>query len=128
MSPEFSARPAKKTALLNIACLVFLLACVAKNGFAQENVVVQWNNTALQTIRYLRPGVTSISRALAIVHTCMFDAWSAYDDKAVATIPGSRRRRPVQERTEANKKKAISFAAYRCLGDLYPAEIAKYNA
>mgnify|MGYP003694399891 CR=1 FL=1 len=34
-------------------------------------------------------------------------------------IPTSRRR-PVEERTDENKAKAISFAAYRCLRNLYP--------
>jgi hypothetical protein len=112
----------------NLMWLALLLLTIRESGFAQDNVVIQWNNAALQTIRYLRPGVTTISRSLAIVHTCMFDAWSAYDNKAIAAIPGSRQRRPSQERTEENKKKAISFAAYRCLADLYPSETAKYNA
>ena len=108
--------------------LALFLLDICQTGLAQENVVIRWNNAALQTTRYLRPGVSTISRSLAIMHTCMFDAWSAYDGKAVATIPQNRRRRPLQERTEENKKKAISFAAYRCLLDLYPSEKAKYNA
>jgi hypothetical protein len=62
-----------------------------------------------------------VARALAIVHTCMYDAWAAYDDIAVGTtdINGTRRR-PLGERTDANKAQAISFAAYRCLRNLYP--------
>jgi uncharacterized protein DUF6851/vanadium-dependent haloperoxidase-like protein len=142
MFGKFTTRPVKKLAPRNLVCWLLLLLGVSGTGFAQvvtqvgargagfaqENVVIQWNNAALQTIRYMRPGVTSISRSLAIVHTCIFDAWSAYDNKAIATIPGSRRRRPARERTEENKKKAISYAAYRCLVDLYPSEIAKFDA
>ncbi len=32
------------------------------------------------------------------------------------------------ERTDANKEKAISFAARRCLADLFPTEVASFNA
>ena len=51
----------------------------------------------------------------------MYDAWAAYDDIAVATTDlAGARRRPEAERTEGNKKAAISFAAFRCLSNLYP--------
>ncbi|MFZ0287062.1 MAG: vanadium-dependent haloperoxidase [Terriglobales bacterium] len=59
-----------------------------------------------------------MARALAIVHTCMYDAWSAYDEKAVGTQLQGILRRPAVERTEANKEKAISYAAYRALMDV----------
>ena len=60
-----------------------------------------------------------VSRALAIVHTCAFDAWAAYDKRAL----GTRRavaRRPPRERSPANKSEAISYAAYRAAIDLFP--------
>src|SRR5262249_59405287 len=71
--------------------------------------------------RSLRNGPPIVARALAIAHTCMYDAWAAYDDTAVGTTDtqGSRRR-PPDERTDENKAKAISFAAYCCLSNLYP--------
>lgn len=95
---------------------------------AQDNVVIQWNNAALQTIRYRRPWPTINARALAVVHTCMYDAWAAYDEKALATILGAKLRRPSSERTNQNKITAISFAAYRCLSDLFPNDVALYDA
>jgi len=61
---------------------------------------------------------------MAIVHTCMFDAWAAYDDVAAGTRLGGSLRRPQAERTAANKVKAISFAAYRALDDLFPGQRA----
>lgn len=94
----------------------------------QDNVLIQWNNAAIQTIRYRRPWATINARTLAIAHTCMYDAWAAYDDKALATILGGQLRRPVNERTEQNKITAISFAAYRCLSDLFPNDVARYDA
>jgi hypothetical protein len=57
---------------------------------------------------------------LAIAVTSMFDAWAAYDNKAVGTRLGSSLRRPPAERTRANKEKAIAYAMYRALLDLFP--------
>src|SRR5205809_7690658 len=83
------------------------------------NVVVQWNNAALQGVRDSKLGPPMVARALAIAHTCMFDAWAAYDSKAIGTRLGASLRRPKPERTVSNKMKAISFAAYRALVDLF---------
>src|SRR5262249_54637113 len=85
----------------------------------------EWNCAALVEIReskLLRSGPPMVARALAIAHTCMHDAWAAYDGVAVGTtdLTGTRRR-PSAERTEINKKAAISFAAFRCLSNLYRA-------
>ena len=91
---------------------------------AQATVVSDWNAAALAEVRLsraLRNGPPMVARALAIAHTCMYDAWAAYDGVAVGTTdPIASRRRPAAERTDENKAKAISFAAYRCLGNLYP--------
>ena len=66
------------------------------------------------------PRPTILSRTMAVVLTSMYDAWSAYDPVAVGTRMGGRLRRPRAERTQANKEKAISFAAYRTLLFVYP--------
>jgi hypothetical protein len=50
----------------------------------------------------------------------MYDAWAAYDHKAVGTRLGGLLRRPPRERTLANMKQAVSFAAYRAAVDLFP--------
>ncbi|MGW0879740.1 vanadium-dependent haloperoxidase [Streptomyces sp. NPDC002671] len=65
-----------------------------------------------------------VSRALAIVHTCMYDAWAAYDRTAVSTRLGGTLRRPPGQRTLANKNEAVSFAAYRAAADLFPGRVA----
>lgn len=77
---------------------------------------MQWDAAALQGVRDAALGPPMVARALAIVHTCMFDAW-AYDNKAVGTKFGKSLRRPGSERTTANKQKAVSYAAYRALVD-----------
>jgi hypothetical protein len=63
---------------------------------------------------------TVVSRTLAIWATSVFDAWSAYDPKAVGSRLGSTLRRPVAEHTLENKKKAISYAALESLSFVYP--------
>jgi len=66
------------------------------------------------------PRPTILSRTMAIVLTSMYDAWAAYDDVAVGTRLGGKLRRPAGERTQANKEKAIAYAAYRSLAFVYP--------
>ena len=55
-----------------------------------------------------------------MAHTCIYEAWAAYDHKAVGTLLGGALRQPRAKRTLANKKRAISFAAYRAAVDLFP--------
>jgi hypothetical protein len=91
---------------------------------AAENVVVRWNNAMLQGVRDAKLGPPMVSRALAIVHTSIFDAWAAYDGVAIGTRLGGTLRRPPRERSLANKNAAISFAAYRAAVDLFPGDKA----
>ncbi|HLI71512.1 MAG TPA: vanadium-dependent haloperoxidase [Ktedonobacteraceae bacterium] len=92
-----------------------------------DQLVVQWNEAALQAIRDLQPAMPIAARALAIVHTCMFDAWAAYDPVALGTRLGAQLRRPATEHTQANKAQAISYAAYRALLALFPTEHARFR-
>src|SRR2546427_4020776 len=91
---------------------------------AQDSVVLLWNEAALQGVRDSRLGPPMVARALAIVQTSVFDAWAAYDHRAVGTRLGGALRRPPPERTPANINAAISFAAYRAAVDLFPGDRA----
>jgi len=66
------------------------------------------------------PRPTIGSRMLGMVVTAQFDAWAAYDEKAVGTRLGAILRRPPAERTGFNKAKAQAVAAYRSLLFLFP--------
>ncbi|MBA3824391.1 MAG: phosphoesterase [Ktedonobacterales bacterium] len=83
-------------------------------------LVVRWNNAALHAIGTTHPGPPMVARALAVVHTCMYDAWTVYHPTAVPTqrtgIP------KVTGQNERAKAEAISFAAYRALLDIFPTE------
>ena len=89
------------------------LASSARGVHAGGNLVLRWNEAFLEGVRSSRLGPPMVARALAIAHTCIYDAWAAYDNKAVATRLGSSLRRPARERTAANTAQAISFAAHR---------------
>src|SRR5207245_9990962 len=89
-----------------------------------DGVVLRWNAAVLQGVRDSRLGPPMVARALSIVHTCMYDAWAVYDRAAAGTQLGRSLKRPPAERTPANKERAISFAAYRAAGDLFPASKA----
>lgn len=92
----------------------------------RQNYAYRWLNIALEVsardIDKVGARPTIISRQHAIWATSMYEAWVAYDEKAVGTRLGGKLRRPVKERTLANKQKAISYASYRALLDLFPAE------
>jgi hypothetical protein len=87
-----------------------------------DNVVLKWDEQLLSTIRAYPPqtGPTITARALAEVHTAMYDAWAAYDQTAVGATPGA----PVRatDGTAADRAQAMSFAAYRVLTDVFPAD------
>jgi hypothetical protein len=101
---------------------VFLLPQGAvRAAVPRARPVVRWNEAFLQGVRESSLGPPMVARALAIAHTGIYDAWAAYDDKAVGTRLGGSLRRPPAERTRANKTQALSFAAYRTAVDLFPA-------
>ena len=98
----------------------FVRSAYAQNSAAANNIVVEWNKAALAAVRASKLGPPMVARALAMVHTCIYDAWACYDGTAVGTRLGATMRQPAGERTEANKKEAISFAAYRAALDVFP--------
>jgi hypothetical protein len=93
-----------------------------------DTLIVQWNSVALAAIRAAHPGPPIVARALAILHTCMFDAWAAYDPQADGTRLGEALRQPAASATETHKAEAVSYAAYRALADLFPTEVAQFDA
>ena len=110
-------------ALLSTLFCLCLFECTFAAIRAQPSVLIEWNNAVLQGIKDSKIEAPISARDLAVVHTCTYDAWAAYDEHAVGTQLGGALRRPASERTPANKEKAISYAAYRALADLLPADV-----
>jgi hypothetical protein len=113
-----------RLAVLGLAVTLFAPAPpqLARAAGRPDSIVLQWNAAALQGVRHSRLGPPMVARALAIVHTCMYDAWAAHDRVAVGTQYLAGLRRPPRERTLRHKLEAISFAAYRATVDLFPAD------
>jgi len=91
---------------------------------AAKGSVVTWNNVAMEAARNHNARGLLMVRTMAMVHTAMFDAWAQYDNVSTPTL-GHSGRRPEAERTSANKGEATSYAAFRVLSDLFPADQPK---
>jgi Domain of unknown function (DUF6851)/VCPO second helical-bundle domain len=129
-----SVRRAATAGLVALLALASVLAArapvaatVRRASAPRDNVVLLWDEAALQAIRDTRPPPTVTARALAVVHASIYDAWAAYDPRAVGTRLGGALRRPPAERSLANKNAAISHAAYRALVDLFPARRGAFD-
>ncbi|MDZ4152835.1 DUF6851 domain-containing protein, partial [Methylicorpusculum sp.] len=97
------------------------------------NLIIDWNNIALDAIRAVgklpfsspdreRGGPPQVARSIGIIYTTVYDAWAAYDDIAKTTHSPTPRR-PAAQRTDANRRKAVSQAAYRAIVDQFPPTI-----
>jgi hypothetical protein len=72
-----------------------------------------WNALALRKI-----GVEGPARALALVHTCMYNAWAAYDGNARQTGHGVAVRLPRAARDAASQAAAMGHGARAVLAGL----------
>jgi hypothetical protein len=102
-----------------------------------DNAILRWDERTLEGIRATprTTGPTAAARAIGIVHTATYDAWAAYDPVAVDTRQRLRADPSLRRAAEgtgaaglANKTKAISFAAYTVLVDLFPGQQPELDA
>jgi hypothetical protein len=123
---------AHKVRVLCLTSLVFALGVAPPAGSATEvasdHVALQWNQRLLQAVSNTRFAPMLTARALAITHTCMYDAWAAYDGVADGVYWTRDLRQPAAERTEAAKAEAVSFAAHLALVDLFPSQASLFDA
>jgi hypothetical protein len=112
--------------LFSVGLTAARVGLVPAGAATGDSVVLGWNQQVLDTIVATKTGPTIAVRGLAVVHTAIYDAWAAYDSVAVPTMANGNQRQPAAERTLANKNKAVSFAAYAALVDLFPARQTIY--
>ncbi|HZA81679.1 MAG TPA: hypothetical protein VFC13_09435, partial [Actinomycetes bacterium] len=97
-----------------------------------DNVILKWNEELLQAVRSSTGhGPTITARALGFLHTATYDAWEAYHPTAKSTLANGVPEQRVGKDPavdQASKSKAISYAAYRVLVDLFPARTADLAA
>jgi hypothetical protein len=106
--------------VLVIAGLGASPAMAEANG---ENVVLRWSGVMLEAVRHSTLAPPAVARVLAIVHTCTYDAWAAYDPIAA----GVHYRNKVGPGSDADRDRAISYAAHRALVDLFPGQRSRFD-
>jgi hypothetical protein len=96
--------------------------------YEQQNFAYRWldvmQEAAARDVDAFGARPTVLSRQMMLWAASVYEAWAAYDDKAVGTRLGGSLRRPAAERTLANKNRAISHASYRSLLGAFPAQAA----
>ena len=98
------------------------LALISERG--DQSAAYDWLNVILETaardVDRVGARPTILARSMAISVTAMYDAWAAYDPKAIGVSYGARLSRPASENSQARKEQAIGYAVYRTLLDQYP--------
>ena len=83
-------------------------------------LALRWNRLTCDVIYYAQLPPTLAARVLAMVHTAMYDAWTAYTGGSyISTTTGDRLERPEGEHTKENREIAFSYAAWRVLEALF---------
>jgi len=108
--------------MLKNICIILLVTVLCSLGYVQadNNVAQTWareNSRIVQSTLGFMP--TMVARGIFIVHQCMFDAMAPYTRNNTGSADLGIARRPAAQRTAANRRKAISFAAYRCIKHLH---------
>lgn len=86
-----------------------------------------WNAVLLDALATARVDLPTATRALAIVHGCMYNAWAACDDVARQTVHGMAVRLPRPQRGSAAKRAAMDQAARLALTGLFPWRQADFD-
>lgn len=90
---------------------------------SEKTLSIQWNQLALEAIKLTKTAAPLAARALAMVHTAMYDAWSVYDKCSISTTTAKYIKIKGSECTAEHIRKAFSYAAYRVLMDLFWLEL-----
>lgn len=90
--------------------------------------VADWNATALAALRTARLDAAAALQTLAALHTCLYNAWAAYDDAARQTVHGMALRLPCSARDPASQAAAMHHAARVLLAALLPGQRALFDA
>ncbi len=101
-------------ALFRGALLGAALLCSAVQGYsaASNSIARVWNERALAAIRQDTPHPPAQARNYFSYSVCMYDAWAAYDPKAVGYVYRGKHTAPDIAAARSN---AISYAVWRML-------------
>ncbi len=104
--------------LLSIPLSLIIIMQASKASAA--SIVTEWLDQALPYAQEVAWEPTVGSRFFAILHTAIYDAWTAYDPMAVGVVSGTTLKGQGGPNNEANKREAISHAAFTVLRVLAP--------
>ena len=96
----------------------FVLA-MASAALPAPNDVVVWNQALCEAVKSSKLGPPATARAIALVHTAMYDAWCCFSPQKTPITPSPAERKN-SECTEANRRNAVNCAAYRMMVNLFP--------
>ena len=104
-----------------LAPLFCALALLALSTQARADIISDWNDIGIRTIKAVNPNALFASRALAMTHVAQFDAVNAvtrcYEPYAAdLSAPG------------ASPEAAAAQAAYHVLINLYPTQVPLLDA
>lgn len=86
---------------------------------SDKPLVIKWNQLCLEAIKLTKSSGPFAARALAILHTAMYDAWSVYETCAISTTTAKYIKIPKQQCVKENIRKSFSYAAFQVLMDLF---------
>jgi len=102
-------------------CVALSLIFVMKASTASAaSIVTEWLDQALPYAQEVAWEPTVGSRFFAILETAIYDAWTAYDPIAVGVASGTTLKGLGGANNEANKREAISHAAFTVLRTFAP--------
>ena len=100
---------------------------LVKVNDTSPTVSIIWDRAVQAAAIETAIGPTIASRAYAMMHTAMYNAWSAYEDRPISTNLGDALQRPQDENTQANKTEAMSYSAYYVLKELFPEQKSNFD-
>src|SRR5687768_622766 len=89
----------------------------------------QWNQLTLEAIKLTRTSPPLAARALAMVHTAIFDGWSVYNKNAISTTTARyiKRSKKDCDDLEEEMRKTISYSAFSVLNYLFWSALPPQN-
>ena len=86
---------------------------------SEKPLVLKWNQLILEAIKLTKTSAPLAARALAMMHTAMYDAWSVYDTCAFSSSTAKYIKISKSQCAKDNIRKSFSYAAYRVLMELF---------
>lgn len=85
----------------------------------QKPLILQWNQLTLDAIKITNTSPPLAARALAMVHTAIYDGWSVYHKCPFSTTTSRYIKKYGENCSENDMLKTCSYAAFRVLTDLF---------